>query len=173
VKLVLRDATPADFAAVLALNAESVHFLSPLDSARLVTLHREAALHWVGCLDAEVVAFLLAFREGAAYDSENYRWFAARYAQFLYVDRVVVGAAHQGRGFGARLYEELLSFARANRVPAVVCEYDLDPPNATSQRFHAKFGFREVGTQLVAGERKRVSMQALELREEARGAAAT
>lgn len=161
--LALRAASERDFATILALNAESVRFLSPLDAGRLAALHREAALHLVACDGDAVAAFLLAFREGAAYDSENYRWFATRYARFLYVDRVVVSGAQQGRGLGARLYAALFDFARAAGVATIVCEIDAEPPNPGSQRFHARFGFREVGSQRVAGGAKRVSMQALAL----------
>jgi hypothetical protein len=159
----LRRACERDFPAILSLNAESVHFLSPLDAPRLAQLHREAALHLVACCGGEIAAFLLAFREGAHYDSENYRWFAARYSRFLYVDRVVVSAAHRGARIGDRLYAALFEHARASGVSTIVCEVDLDPPNPVSQRFHARRGFHEVGTQRVAGGAKRVSMQRLEL----------
>ena len=71
-----RDATPDDFPAILALNAESVHFLSPLDAPRLQRLHAQAAYHRIVTAGGGVAAFLLAFREGADYDSPNYRWFA-------------------------------------------------------------------------------------------------
>jgi hypothetical protein len=86
----LRDARREDFAAILALNAESVHFLSPLTAERLDALHRAAAYHKIIEIDGEVAAFLLAFREGAPYDSPNYLWFAERYPEFLYIDRIVV-----------------------------------------------------------------------------------
>lgn len=158
-----RDATPADFPAVLALNEESVHFLSPLDAPRLALLHGEAALHRVVELEGRVAAFLLAFREGAAYDSPNYRWFAARYERFLYVDRVVVAGAFQGRGLGALLYADLFEQARRTGAVRVTCEFDIDPPNEASRRFHARYGFAEVGAQAVAGGRKTVSLQAVEL----------
>lgn len=39
----LRDATPADFPAILALNQAFVAVLSPLDGARLAHLHEHAA----------------------------------------------------------------------------------------------------------------------------------
>ena len=162
--LILRAAAEPDFAAILALNAESVRFLSSLDALRLAQLHAQAALHLVASVGDEVAAFLLCFREGAAYDSENYRLFAARYPRFLYVDRVVVSAAQRGARIGDALYAALFAHARANEVTTLVCEIDLEPPNAVSQRFHAKHGFREVGTQLVAGGKKRVSLQQLELR---------
>ena len=165
----LRNAGPSDFAQILALNQESVHFLSPLSLPRLQQLHRESACHRVIEADGQVAAFLLAFREGCAYDSVNYRWFAGRYAKFLYVDRVVVSRAQQGRGIGHRLYTELFAFARATDAGSVTCEFDIDPPNEPSRRFHQRYGFREVGSQAVASG-KRVSLQAASLAPGARNA---
>lgn len=146
-----RDATPADFPAILQLNAESVHFLSPLDAARLAHLHAEAAYHRVVERDERVVAFLLVFREGADYDSPNYRWFAARYERFLYIDRVVVDVGERGRGHGAELYEDLFRFATEQGVTSITCEFDLEPPNPVSLAFHERYGFVEVGTQRLSG----------------------
>jgi len=160
---VIRDATGADFAAILALNAESVHFLSPLDAARLSALHGIAAYHRVVDDEGAIAAFLLAFREGTPYDSPNYRWFATHYDAFLYIDRVVVSGAHQGQGLGARLYEDLFAFAQDSKIARVVCEYDLDPPNPASARFHARQGFREVGRQWVGAGKKEVSLQLREM----------
>jgi len=159
----LDAAGPADFETILALNRESEHFLSPLDAQRLARLHGEAAYHRVLRSGGEVAAFLLAFREGASYDSPNYRWFAERYPCFLYIDRVVVARAHQGQGLGRRLYADLLAHAAATGAARVTCEFDVEPPNEASARFHAGFGFREVGTQWVAGGRKQVSLQAVEV----------
>lgn len=154
----IRDATPADFDAVLALNAESVQFLSPLDRARLLQLHAQAAFHRVVELEGAVVAFLLAFREDAGYDSPNFRWFVCHVPQFLYIDRVVVAAAARGRGLGARLYDDIIAFAAAQGVPRLTCEFDIDPPNPASEGFHARYGFREVGRQRLASG-KQVSLQ--------------
>jgi len=156
----LRPAEPRDHAAILALNAESVHFLSPMDAARLHHLDAQAAWHQVVERDGEVVAFLLALREGADYDSPNYRWFATRFGQFLYVDRVVVATAHQGRKLGALLYDALFAFAHASGVERVTCEFDIEPPNEASRKFHARYGFVEVGVQALDGGRKQVSLQA-------------
>jgi len=156
----IRDATASDFPAILALNAESVHFLSPLDEARLRRLHAQAAYHRVVEIDGEVAAFLLVLREGADYDSPNYLWFAQRYPQFLYVDRIVVDARHQGQGLAARLYDDLLEFAATAGIAQLTCEFDLDPPNPASAKFHARYGFREVGKQWLGGGKKQVSLQA-------------
>jgi predicted GNAT superfamily acetyltransferase len=155
----LRAAVAADADAILAINAESVAVLSPLSRERLAQLEREAAVRRVVEDDGTVVAFLLAFREGAAYDSLNYRWFARRYDRFLYVDRVVVSSAARGRGAGALLYRDVFGFAATHAVGLVTCEYDVEPPNPASGRFHARFGFREVGRQRLDGG-KLVSLQA-------------
>jgi uncharacterized protein len=159
----IRDATSADFPAILELNAASVHFLSPLDATRLQLLHGQAAYHRVLEAEGSVRAFLLALCEGADYASPNYRWFAGRYAQFLYIDRVVVADAARGLGLGAQLYEDLFAFARAHRLTRVVCEYDLEPPNPASAQFHARRGFHQIGTQWLDGGRKQVSLQLREL----------
>ncbi|MEO8856909.1 MAG: GNAT family N-acetyltransferase [Burkholderiaceae bacterium] len=161
-RLMLRDATPADFPAILALNQAFVAVLSPLDGARLAQLHAQAAWHRVieqnGCIEA----FLLAFREGADYDGANYHWFAQRYARFLYVDRIVVAAGGQAQGAGSQLYRDACARASDDAVPFLTCEFDLEPPNPASARFHARQGFREVGQRQLEGG-KTVSMQVLDL----------
>ena len=158
--MTLRNTRSADFASILELNAESETFLSPLTAERLDALHRSAAYHKVVDVDGKIAAFLLAFREGAPYDSPNYLWFAERYSRFLYIDRIVVAPAHRGVGFGAMLYRDVATFAAAAGAPWLTCEFDIDPPNPASQRFHERMGFHEVGTQSIGGGRKRVSLQA-------------
>ena len=157
-----RDATPGDHAALLALNEASVAVLSPMDATRLAMLVDAAALCRVAEVDGRVCGFVLAFRERAPYDSPNYRWFDARYPRFLYVDRVVVDDACRGTGLGAHLYADVFAHARTGDVPVVTCEFDVDPPNPASARFHARHGFAEVGQQVLPGG-KRVSLQAADV----------
>jgi len=131
-----------------------------MDAARFALIVGMCDYARVVAHDGVVAAFLLALREGqAGYDSPNYRWFDARYDQFLYIDRVVVARAHQGRGLGTRLYEDLFACARGRAVERVTCEFDIDPPNPASAAFHARFGFHEVGRQALPSG-KRVSLQA-------------
>lgn len=161
--MTLRDAALQDLDAVLDLNRTWEHYLSPLDAPRLVRLHELADEHRVLAEDGTVIAFLLAFREGSAYESDNYRWFAARYDRFLYVDRVVVAGGYQGQGIARRLYEDLFDRARAAGVDMVCCEFDLSPPNPRSRVFHERFGFQEVGTRTYGDARKRVSLRVCQL----------
>lgn len=158
----LRQASAADFPAVLALNAQSVHFLSPLTPDRLDILHARAALHLVLEHQGTVAAFLLAFRENADYDSVNYTWFSQRLPRFLYIDRVVVDPQWRGTGLGRKLYEQVFAHARQHDVALVTCEFDIDPPNPASGQFHARLGFHEVGRQ-EAGGGKLVSLQMAEV----------
>jgi predicted GNAT superfamily acetyltransferase len=155
---VIRDARPADTDAILALNLESEALMSPMDAARLAELSAMAAYLRVVEDERGVAAFLLAFREGTAYDSVNYRWFDERYPRFLYVDRIAVAGDRQGRGLGPMLYADLFDFARAHDVPRVVCEYYSVPLNERSRRFHQRAGFVEVGSQWLPSG-KQVSFQ--------------
>ena len=161
----IRHAAPKDFADILALNEASVQFLSPLSLERLTTLHAQAAYHRVVATSDGVQAFLLALREGADYDSMNYRWFSARLTVFLYIDRVVVAPSAQGRGYGKRLYEDIIAYAEQNAISPITCEFDIEPLNTASQRLHEAFGFTEVGSQYLGAAGKRVSMQVLSKRQ--------
>jgi len=159
----VRTAEAADYGAILRLNAEWVHFTSALDEPSLARLHAQSALFRVVESGGAVVAFLIALREGADYGSPNYRWFGQRGGAFLYIDRVVVDGAAQGRGIARTLYDEVVALARGAGVARVTCELDLVPPNEVSRRFHDAYGFREVGTQWVAGGTKQVSLRELEI----------
>jgi predicted GNAT superfamily acetyltransferase len=157
-------ATPEHFAAILALNEESVAVLAPLSRERLELLGSLASYHRVAVDGGDVVGFVLAVGSGTPHDSVNFQWFAARYASFLYVDRVAVAASRWGAGVGGLLYKDLFAFARREGYGLVTCEIDLDPPNPRSVRFHEGFGFAEVGSQQVehvAGRPKRVSLRAV------------
>jgi predicted GNAT superfamily acetyltransferase len=155
----IRDAREADFDAILALNAAEVRHTSAMDLARLRHLDGLAAYHRVVDAGGVVAAFLLAMRDGSAYANANHEWFAARYPAFLYVDRIVVDAGHQGRGFGRALYGDLFAWSKARGIEVVACEYNIVPANEPSRRFHDAFGFREVGNQWLDGGARHVSMQ--------------
>lgn len=159
----IRPATPQDFGTLLGLNEASVAVLSPLTPERLQLLHEQAALHWVVECSGQVAAFLLAFREGSPYNSTNYQWFAQRYQQFLYIDRIVVSSQQRGQGIGSALYNKIIDYAQTSGIPLLTCEIDIEPPNEGSQRFHQKLGFQTVGSQATADGKKQVALQALKI----------
>jgi uncharacterized protein len=155
----IRDTAEADFERILELNDAEVRQTSPMDRQRLSRLHGLSSYHRVAMVDGVIAGFLLCMREGAAYDSDNYRWFAERYPRFVYVDRIVVSANFGARGIGSSLYADVFEFARLQGVRQICCEYNIEPPNPASRAFHDKFGFSEVGRQWLAGETKQVSLQ--------------
>ncbi len=161
----VRDATAADFERILALNAMFVAETSAMDGEKLSRLHALAFHHRVAVIDGEVAGFLLAMRDGAAYDNDNFAWFSARYRSFAYVDRIVVDAAAAGTGIGRRLYDDLFDRTHRLDIGVVACEYNLEPPNPASKAFHDRFGFAEVGRQRVAGGSKLVSLQIRDITE--------
>ena len=90
-------------------------------------------------------ALLLAFDRKPADISPNFDWFAARYSDFAYIDRVVVAASAHGKGLGKALYAHLFEQAKAAGFQRIVCEVNLDPPNPGSLAFHERMGFSAVG----------------------------
>ncbi|MGP0100761.1 MAG: GNAT family N-acetyltransferase [Solirubrobacteraceae bacterium] len=156
----LRELTPADWPRLLALNLASVRELSELDDQRLQWIlslaHRSLAVESEG----QMVAFALAIASGTAYDSENYRWFGARYERFLYLDRVVVAEPLRRRGIGAQLYDAME--AAADGFGRMVCEVKVLPPNQASLAFHRSRGYVEVG-RLTHGQGKVVALLSKEL----------
>ena len=156
----IRDADADDASAILALNEVAVQHTSAMDALRLQELQTMANCNWVIAVDGVVAGFLLAMREHAGYANPNYDFFAARYPVFLYVDRIVITPEYAGLKLGTRLYEALFERARLHGVPVLTCEYNIEPPNDASRRFHDKFGFREIGRQWLDGGAKRVSLQA-------------
>ena len=159
----IRDIEEVDLAAILLLNTAEVRHTSPMDEDRTRQLVSLSAYARVAVVEGRVAAFLLAMRAGADYRNDNFTWFAARHADYLYVDRVVVDAAMQGHRMGSAMYADLFAFARVHDIPRITCEFNVVPPNEPSRLFHARHGFVEAGSQWLDGGRKQVSMQVAEL----------
>lgn len=141
--MLLRPISDADVASVLDLNAASVDALSPLDGARLADLRALTTTADVVDVEGEVAAFVLVFGASVAYDSVNYRWFGARYPDFAYLDRIVVGERWRRRGIGRLVYDAVEQTVGPRG--RVVCEVYAEPPNHASLAFHRDRGYVEVG----------------------------
>ena len=101
-------------------------------------------------------AFLLALAERAPEIAPNYRWFAARFDRFVYIDRVVVAENARRKGLARLLYDDLFEAAARAGYARVCCEVNSDPPNPGSDAFHAALGFSEIGTAFLPDRGKRV-----------------
>lgn len=139
----LRPITEADVPEVLALNHRFVELLSPLDTDRLAWLTGLADRADVLDVDGAVGGFVLTFRPGTAYDSENYRWFAERYDDYYYLDRIVVAEHLRRRGLARFVYDAVEEVARDHG--RMTLEVNVDPPNDPSLAFHRARGYAEVG----------------------------
>jgi predicted GNAT superfamily acetyltransferase len=156
----LRPITHADHAHVLAWNEAHVELLAPLDGDRLLALLSWSDLGSVITEGGRDLGFVLTFAGGTAYDSPNYRWFAARHASFYYLDRIVVEPSVRRTGLGSRVYDVIEDRART-LAPVMCLEVNLDPPNEPSLEFHRRRGYVEVGQDDATGHR--VSLMVKEL----------
>ena len=158
----IRNIVDSDFGYIVKLNDIEIQQTSPMDQDHLRLLVQMSAYCKVAVIEDQVAAFIVALRDGAPYENDNYRWFTSRFPSFLYVDRIVVSSDFSGRRIGSHLYDDMFAFARSHGVENITCEYNIEPPNPASRAFHNKFGFKELGTRWVAGGTKRVSLQAAE-----------
>lgn len=147
----LRPLVSADAPALVALN-DAAHPAVPITTVDEMRALLELAGLALGLeRDGALVGFVIAMHPGAAYASENYRWFEARGTGHVYVDRIVVAESERGRGLGPVLYDAVFGEARRLGHPEVTCEVNLDPPNPGSLAFHSRLGFAQIGTQATKG----------------------
>ena len=151
----IRTLSAGDIEAVLDLNAGSVAATSPLDDATLTSYLAMADSALVCVVDDLVAAFAIAYAPGSAYPSVNYRWHASRFDDFLYLDRIVVGAGFRRRGIATAMYDALESVATGHG--RMVCEVNCEPPNIESLAFHRNRGYLEIG-ELTQADGHRVVM---------------
>ncbi|MDX1659502.1 MAG: GNAT family N-acetyltransferase [Nitriliruptorales bacterium] len=156
----IRPIDDADLADVLELNQAHVPAVGSLDRDRLARLVAQAETAVVAEDGSSLAGFVIALPPGVDYTSPNYRWFSARYQDFVYVDRVAVSAEHQRAGVGQLLYDQVEARTDA---PLFCCEVNLRPRNDASLRFHERRGFEPVGEQDTDDGAKRVLLLAKEL----------
>jgi predicted GNAT superfamily acetyltransferase len=158
----IRDVREQELDSVLALNNAAGQTILPLDMAHLRALAEQASYLRVAEADGHLAGFLIGLRENADYSSPNFRWFRERYAEFVYIDRIVIARPYQGIGLGRVFYADVTSFAEV-RAPLLACEVFLEPPDDVAVLFHGTYGFHEVGQQVMPGVNRRVSLLAKEL----------
>ena len=140
----LRPVTDDDRDDVLRLNEAEVEMLAPMDGPRLDELRGLAHRFDVVEVDGGFGGFVVTFAPGAAYDSENYRWFGDRHGErFYYLDRFVLDEPQRRRGIGSLVYDDVE--ATASAYDRMALEVNLVPRNDASLAFHRRRGYAEVG----------------------------
>lgn len=158
-----RQVQAADLLALLALNNTGVPNVNGLDEAELARLVSMSTIARTAILDGTLAGLMLAMRPGQPYHSVNYQWFSERYDEFLYVDRIIVATSRRGTGIGTALYRDVFDYATKHRIPRVLCEVNLEPPNPGSLRFHHRLGFTAIGQQRTENGTKLVTLLTKEL----------
>lgn len=149
-EFVVRPATAADHAAVLALNNVSTPHVNALSMSELEQIVAMSK-HFTVAEDSQgILGALLCLPQGTTYWSAHYQWFVERYDTFTYVDRVIVSERAHRRGVGRALYDDLHRHVRTR----VALEVNLIPPNPVSIAFHEAMGYVAVGELVrVPGEK--------------------
>ena len=160
--IVIRDVREHELDSVLALNNAAGPTILPFDHARLHHFFDTAEYFRVAERDGTLAGFLIGVGSHAAHDSSNFRWFAERYEDFFYIDRIVVASRRRGGGLGRAFYADAQSYAEL-RYPQLACEVFLDTARDASLPdpallFHGSFGFREVGQQVMPETGLRAAM---------------
>jgi hypothetical protein len=158
--IALRGPEPEDLDALLALSnahAREIGIFTRHAFAELV------AMSFRTRMTPTRDAFLIALADRAPAIAPNYRWFAARFERFVYVDRVVVAERARGRGLGRLLYRDLMEAALNADHTTICCEVNVDPPNPVSDAFHAALAFAEIGRAFLPDRGKTVRYLVKEL----------
>ncbi|MDW3215521.1 MAG: GNAT family N-acetyltransferase [Ilumatobacteraceae bacterium] len=145
--MLLRGYRSDDLDAVHAINEAEVPAVGSVTRDELAHIASEASIALVAEFDGVVAGFCLVLAPGADYGSSNFAWFAERYDDFVYLDRVAISPAFQRRGIGRALYAEVERVApdRCHSARDFLLEVNLRPRNDQSLAFHAGLGFVEVG----------------------------
>lgn len=145
----IRPYSPDDLDAIHAINEGATPKVGSVTPEQLTHIAAESLLVPVAVDDATgaIAGFAMVLGPAADYGSDNYAWFRARYADFVYLDRVAIPPTHQRRGIGRALYDHIAAAAPVARPSATdwTLEVNLRPRNDQSLGFHTAMGFAEVG----------------------------
>lgn len=144
---------PEHYAEILRNNQAFVHWLSPLDEIELAELVESAP--YARQINAGQ-GVLTAFTWDNIYENENVDWLSERFENFVYIDRVIISAQAQGKGYGQKLYADIERFAKAGGYAHIVCEVNTVPDNPGSHIFHERMGFLSCGEADILDGAKRV-----------------
>lgn len=153
----IRDARPQDLEALIELNEREVPHVNSVPVSLFEWFVQEAAYFRVARAEDTVVGFLTGLAPAMPHTSQYFRWYRERYPDFIYIDRIVVAPESRRLGVAARLYDDIET-RFGERVSMLACEVNLVPRNEPSLRFHARMGFRSIGTLETENGAKQVSL---------------
>jgi predicted GNAT superfamily acetyltransferase len=141
---------------LLEINNAAVPDINAIDASKAQWMVEHSVMPGLALLEEKVAGVVIVLSDQAGFDSDYYRWFTARYENFLYIDRVIVAGWARGRGVAKALYQEIGQVAQAREV-AVVADVYSEPPNIPSLNLHRAMGFAEIGTEYMPAVQKTVT----------------
>ena len=121
----VRDLRADEYGAALAINEANTPAVGSLDGERFQHLVGQCSIALAAEVgEGDLAGFCLVLAPDADYGSVNYAWFAARYDDFAYLDRVAVDERHRDRGIGTALYAEV---ERRTTARSFLLEVNLRP----------------------------------------------
>ena len=158
--IVIREMITSDLDEVWQINQENVPAVGEESIEALVEILAMSSISLVAEYKNTVVGFCMVLGPHTSYGSPNYLYFCSKLTNFIYLDRVAVTAAWQGKGIGADLYREVASRSTADWF---ALEVNTKPRNDGSLKFHAREGFVEM-EERETRPGKKVSLMAKKLR---------
>ena len=147
----------SDLSAIRNVNEKAIPAVNTVSESEFEWFYENALYFKKVIKKVELAGFLLVLPTGLNYDSLNYKWFSKRYTDFAYIDRIAIKENYKGNGVGTSLYLDLEKSISDN-IKLIACEYNIKPLNETSQNFHRKLNYINVGTQLTENNTKEVSL---------------
>lgn len=157
--ITIRNILSKELESIHRVNQDHVPHVGSITFDRMQHLYHQSACFRIAEVDRVFAGYIIAFTPEADYDSPNFLYFRKHYTSYIYIDRIVVIDRFRRRGIGTAFYNNIAEYARERRIPIMMCEYNLRPPNPVSRAFHASYGFQEVGTQDTVGGKYTVSLQ--------------
>lgn len=151
----IRSAQKNDLTEVLRMNESALPHVSSVGLKEMEYFLKHADPFLVVEENGDLAGFMIVLQKGLDYASLNYQFFCNNYDDFDYVDRIVIAENYWGKGFGRKLYQQLIN---SSEKEWVTCEVNLKPPNPKSMEFHKALGFSQVAEQKTEGGKKSVAM---------------
>ena len=158
--IVIREMMTSDLDEVWKINQENVPAVGEESIEALAEVLAMSCISLVAEFENTVVGFCMVLGPHTSYGSPNYLYFCANLTNFIYLDRVAITAAWQGKGIGADLYREVESRSTADWF---ALEVNTKPRNEGSLKFHVREGFVEM-EECETRPGKKVSLMAKKLR---------
>ncbi len=153
----LRDAKHSDIDKIVQINKSAIPAVNYVSYDEFEWfLNRKLYFKIAENSNGAISGFLLVLPSGLEYKSLNYKWFSGRYDNFAYIDRIVIMDEFKKNGIGKSLYLDLEK--NIGEYQLIACEFNIEPPNPISKKFHESLNYKNVGYQLTENETKKVSL---------------